>query len=40
MSKIFSSTEVAVHKNPDDLWIIVDKDVYDLTNFQLEHPGQ
>lgn len=40
MSKTFSSTEVAVHKKPDDLWIIVDEDVYDLTKFQSEHPGK
>merc|ERR1712227_172414 len=24
---------------PDNLWIIVDHDVYDLTKFQEEHPG-
>lgn len=39
MSKIFSQNEVAAHKKPDDLWIIVDEDVYDLTKFQSEHPG-
>lgn len=40
MSKTFSSTEVAAHKKPDDLWIIVDEDVYDLTKFQSDHPGK
>lgn len=40
MSKIFSQAEVAGHKKPDDLWVIVDEDVYDLTKFQAEHPGE
>ncbi|RMZ72276.1 acyl- dehydrogenase [Pyrenophora seminiperda CCB06] len=31
--------DVASHKTASDLWIIVDEDVYDLTNFQEEHPG-
>lgn len=39
MSKRFSAADVASHKTPSDLWIIVDEDVYDLTNFQEEHPG-
>ncbi|MCJ1417174.1 hypothetical protein MMC32_003513 [Xylographa parallela] len=39
MSKTFSQSDVAMHKKPDDLWIIVDEDVYDLTKFQTEHPG-
>ena len=40
MSKSFSQSDVAAHKKPDDLWIIVDEDVYDLTKFQMEHPGK
>ncbi|KAL9116718.1 MAG: hypothetical protein Q9187_006753, partial [Circinaria calcarea] len=40
MSKVFSQSDVAAHKKPDDLWIIVDEDVYDLTQFQTEHPGK
>ncbi|KAJ9656873.1 hypothetical protein H2201_008395 [Coniosporium apollinis] len=39
MSQRFSKDDVAAHKKPDDLWIIVDEDVYDLTKFQEEHPG-
>lgn len=39
MAKILSSSEVASHNKPDDLWIIVDEEVYDLTTFQDEHPG-
>ena len=40
MSKTFSQTDVAAHKKPDDLWIIVDDDVYNMTEFQAEHPGE
>lgn len=40
MSKTFSQGEVAGHKTTDNLWIIVDEDVYDLTKFQDDHPGQ
>ena len=40
MSKTFSQSDVSAHKKPDDLWIIVDEDVYDLTKFQAEHPGE
>ena len=39
MAKTFTKDEVASHKKPDDLWIVVDEDVYDLTTFQSEHPG-
>lgn len=39
MSKRFSVADVASHKTSNDLYIIVDEDVYDLTNFQEEHPG-
>lgn len=39
MSKRFTAADVAEHKKADDLYIIVDEDVYDLTKFQDEHPG-
>ncbi len=39
MSQRFSVADVAAHKTADDLWIIVDEDVYDLTRFADEHPG-
>lgn len=39
MSKSFTISDVATHNKPDNLYIIVDDDVYDLTNFQEEHPG-
>ena len=39
MSKTFTKEDVASHKTPQDLLIIVDDDVYDMTKFQTEHPG-
>ncbi|KAL9607455.1 MAG: hypothetical protein Q9167_007631 [Letrouitia subvulpina] len=38
MSQTLTKEAVAAHKKSDDLWIIVDDDVYDLTKFQTEHP--
>ncbi|OAL31619.1 hypothetical protein AYO20_08162 [Fonsecaea nubica] len=38
MSKRFSTADVASHNKADNLYIIVDEDVYDLTKFQDEHP--
>jgi cytochrome b involved in lipid metabolism len=39
MSKTFSKDDVASHNKPDNLWVIIDEDVYDLTKFQDDHPG-
>jgi cytochrome b involved in lipid metabolism len=39
MSKTFSAADVAKNSKPDSLYIIVDEDVYDVTQFQEEHPG-
>ena len=39
MANRFSVADVASHKTANDLWIIVDEDVYDLTKFQDDHPG-
>ncbi|KAG9228905.1 putative acyl-CoA dehydrogenase [Amylocarpus encephaloides] len=39
MSKSFSAADVASHNKLENLYIIVDEDVYDLTTFQDEHPG-
>ena len=39
MAKTFSKEDVASHSKPDDLWVVIDEDVYDLTQFQEEHPG-
>lgn len=35
----FSAVDVAKHNKGDDLYIVVDQDVYDLTKFQEDHPG-
>lgn len=40
MSKVFTTSDVASHNKPGDLYIIVDGDVYDLTKFQDDHPGR
>jgi cytochrome b involved in lipid metabolism len=40
MSKTFTTAEVAAHNGPKDLFVVVDEDVYDLTAFQDEHPGE
>jgi cytochrome b involved in lipid metabolism len=39
MGKTFTTSDVASHNKPNDLYIVVDEDVYDLTKFQDEHPG-
>ncbi|KAL4889075.1 cytochrome b5-like heme/steroid binding domain-containing protein [Aspergillus ambiguus] len=40
MSKSFSPADVASHNSPDKgLYIIIDSNVYDVTNFVDEHPG-
>lgn len=39
MSKTFTAADVAAHNSANDLFIIVDDDVYDLTKFQDDHPG-
>ena len=39
MSGTYSTADVASHNKPEDLWIIVEGDVYNLTEFQNDHPG-
>jgi hypothetical protein len=40
MSKTFSQSDVASHNKSDNLWVVIDEDIYDLTKFQDEHPGE
>ncbi|TGZ81472.1 cytochrome b5 [Ascodesmis nigricans] len=39
MSKEFTMAEVAKHRSDDSLYLVIDGDVYDVTNFVNEHPG-
>ncbi|TVY27223.1 Cytochrome b2, mitochondrial [Lachnellula hyalina] len=39
MTRVISVQEVTQHNIPEDLWIVVDNTVYDLTEFAPEHPG-
>ncbi|KAB5575954.1 FMN-dependent dehydrogenase [Coniochaeta sp. 2T2.1] len=39
MTSLISAHKVAEHKTANDLWTVVDGEVYDLTDFALEHPG-
>lgn len=40
MSQSFTPADVAAHNSPDKgLYIIIDNNVYDVTNFVDEHPG-
>ncbi|QKX54235.1 uncharacterized protein TRUGW13939_01320 [Talaromyces rugulosus] len=38
-TKIYALSEIAQHNRLDDIWVIIDGNVYDLTNFVSEHPG-
>lgn len=39
LSPRLTMEEVAKHNTPEDLWIVVDNQVYDLTHFQSRHPA-
>jgi len=35
----FSMSDVAKHNNQNDCWIVIDRKVYDVTNYIESHPG-
>lgn len=37
--KLLSAQDIAEHKTPEDCWIVVDNQVWDVTDFLDEHPG-
>ncbi|XP_023169046.1 probable cytochrome b5 2 isoform X3 [Drosophila hydei] len=39
MSKEISLAEVKKHNKSEDLWVVIEDKVYDLTKFLHEHPG-
>ncbi|XP_032308880.1 cytochrome b5 isoform X2 [Drosophila ananassae] len=39
MSKEIPLATVKTHNKPNDLWLIIDNKVYDVTKFLHEHPG-
>lgn len=39
MTRKVSTQEVSQHNKRDDTWIVVDGEVYDMTEFAPEHPG-
>lgn len=36
---MFSEAEVAKHNKKDDVWVIIDNQVLDVTSFLPDHPG-
>ncbi|PRW33612.1 nitrate [Chlorella sorokiniana] len=36
---LFTLAEVATHNSPDSAWIVVENNVYDVTEFAPTHPG-
>lgn len=37
--KLLSTQQISTHNSPDDCWVVVDKQVWDVTDFLEEHPG-
>jgi L-lactate dehydrogenase (cytochrome) len=37
--RLLSAQDIAEHKTPDDCWIVVENQVWDVTDFLEEHPG-
>jgi len=39
MTKKFTMAECAKHNSPDDIWLVIEGKVYDVSSFYDEHPG-
>lgn len=39
MGETITACEVARHNKTDDVWVVVDGEVFDMTAFAPEHPG-
>lgn len=39
MSRTISANEIILHNKSDDIWIVVNGNVYDMTEFAPDHPG-
>jgi cytochrome b involved in lipid metabolism len=37
--KMYTTKDVSSHNKPDDLWLVVGGDIFNVTKFQHEHPG-
>ncbi|KAJ5355536.1 acyl-CoA dehydrogenase [Penicillium cataractarum] len=37
--RMYSRDEVAQHTQDGDVWVIIERDVYDLSQFLQDHPG-
>ena len=38
-NELYTWNEVKKHNNKNDLWVVIDGYVYDITKFQKRHPG-
>lgn len=39
MLRLVSTDEVASHDSPDDCWLVIDDQVWDVSAFAPDHPG-
>ncbi|XP_076654410.1 cytochrome b5 isoform X2 [Halictus rubicundus] len=39
LPQIYTRAEVTKHKDANDLWVIINRKVYNLSSFLLKHPG-
>lgn len=37
--KLLSAQQVSQHKSPGDCWVVVNKEVWDVSDLLEEHPG-